>query len=96
MVKICVIQGDIILQHWPESKFCFLYAYVQCMSELRSKSQIYAPDTVRGVVKTRTVLQSVTDGHTYVQIRVKLYAPPYFVAGHTKVIGNIVVHFKPI
>ena len=54
MVKVCksqIIHGDIILQYCAESKFCFLYAYVQCMSEMlssfKSLHQIlreYAPE----------------------------------------------------
>ena len=52
------------------------------MSELYCKFQIPASNTVGGVAETETVLQSVTDGRTYVRIRVKLYTPPHFMAEH--------------
>ena len=39
------------------SKFCFLHAHAQCMSELCSKFQICASNTVGGVAETQTVLQ---------------------------------------
>ena len=66
-------------------KIMFPLCNVQCMSELCCKFQIPASITVGGVAETRTVLQSVTDGQTYIhmylRIRVKLYATPHFVAG---------------
>ena len=51
-IYIRVIQGD-----RPESKICFFYAHVQCMSELCCKFQIPASNTVGGVAETGTVLQ---------------------------------------
>ena len=52
------------------------------MSELCLKFQVPASNTVEEVAETRTALQSVTDGPMYVWTRVKLYAPPHYVAGH--------------
>ena len=40
-----------------ESKFCFLYAYVQCISELCFKFQVPASNTLGAVAETRIVLQ---------------------------------------
>ena len=40
------------------SKFCYLYAHTNCMSELCSKFQSSALNTVGGVAETQTVLQS--------------------------------------
>ena len=51
------------------------------MSELHSKFQVPALNALGGVAGTRTVLKSVTDERMYVRTRVKLYAPPHFVAG---------------
>ena len=66
-------------------KFCFLYAHVQCISELCFKYQVPASNILGGVAETRTVLKTLTDVRTYVRLfarkRVKLYAPPHFVAG---------------
>ena len=49
------------------------------------KFQVPASNTLGGVAQTRTVLKSVTNVRMYVRmyvrIRVKLYAPPHFVAG---------------
>ena len=60
MVKICyVIQGDIILQKLPGSKFYLPYAHVQCISELYCKFQIPASNTVGGVADTQTVLSVI-------------------------------------
>ena len=54
------------------------------MSELCCKFQIPVSNTVGEVAETRIVLQSVTetrmDESTCVWTRVKLYAPPHFVA----------------
>ena len=61
-----VIQGDIILQLCPGSKFCFLYAQVQCMFELCSKFQIPATNTVEADAETRTVPQSDMVQNMYV------------------------------
>ena len=58
-----------------KSNFCFLYAHVQCMSELCCKFQIPASNTV--VVETLTVLQSVTDMGIN---KGKTIRPPLFVA----------------
>ena len=52
-----VIQGDIIRQLWPKSKFCFLYAQVQSMSELYFKFQVPASNTLGEVAETRIVLR---------------------------------------
>ena len=52
-----VIQGDIVLQHCPGSKFCFPYAHVQFMSELHCKFQIPTSNIVGGDAETRAVLQ---------------------------------------
>ena len=41
----------------PGSKFCFPHAHVQCMSELCSKFQIPATNTVGADAETRTRLQ---------------------------------------
>ena len=40
-----------------ESKFCFLYAHVQCLFELCFKFQVHALNTLGGVAVTRTELQ---------------------------------------
>ena len=48
---------EIILQLCPGSKFCFPYAYVQCMSDLCCNLQIPALNAVGGDAETRTVLQ---------------------------------------
>ena len=60
-----VIQGHVILQLF-ESKVCFLYAHVQCISELCFNFQIPASNTLGGVVETRTVLKRMTDVRMYV------------------------------
>ena len=56
-VNMYVVLGDIILQLWPGSKFCFLYAYAKCMSDLCSNFQTPASNTVGGVRVTPTILQ---------------------------------------
>ena len=40
-------------------KICFLYAHVQCMSELFSKFEIPTSNTLGGVAETQTVLKCV-------------------------------------
>ena len=50
---------------------CFLYAHVQCISELCCKFQIPAFKSVGGVAETRTVVKSVT----YVRMYVSTYVP---------------------
>ena len=48
-------------------KIFFLYAHVQCMSELSCKFQMPASHTAGGVSEIRTVLQRVTDRRMEVQ-----------------------------
>ena len=52
------------------------------MSKLCCKFQTPAPNTIGGIAETQIVQPSVTYIWTYVRTRVKLYAPPHFVAGH--------------
>ena len=61
-----LIPGDIVLKYCPGSKFCFRYAYVQCMSELCCKLQIPAFNTVGEDAETRTVLQCDMVQYIYV------------------------------
>ena len=45
---------------WPGHEiFCFLYAHVQCMSELFSKIEIPTSNNPGRVVETQAVLQCV-------------------------------------
>ena len=62
-------------------KLRFLYVHIQCTSEPYCKVQILASNTVAGVAKTRSALQSATYVRTDIRARAKLYAPPHFVAG---------------
>ena len=51
------------------TKFCLLFAHVQCMSESSCKFQIPASNTVGGDAKLRAVQKSVT----YVRMYVRMY-----------------------
>ena len=55
-VNIYVIYGDIVLQKRCGTKFHFLHAHSQCMSDLCSRFQTSALDTVGGIAETQTVL----------------------------------------
>ena len=55
------------------------------MSELCCKIQVPALNTVGGVTETRTVLQSLTEGHTYEGTRKNdILCNENLVAGHKK------------
>ena len=60
--------------------FCNLYAHAQPISLLWCKSQTITLKTVGVVVELGTVLYSVTNGHSDVWQRVKLYVLFHFVA----------------
>ena len=60
----CIYEkGDIILQLWPESKYHFLHAYAQFMSELCSKFQIPAKNAI-GDTNSTTGLYGQTICHS--------------------------------
>ena len=49
--NMSVIQGDVILQKWSETKLSFFYAHVQCISELCFKFQVPASDTLKELLR---------------------------------------------